>query len=204
MIISRRGKIARFPEEIRRQLNQRLRDGEPGTRLVEWLNSLPVTQSVLAAEFGGQPVTGPNLSAWKQGGYAVWLEQQEALEVAGPVAAELTELAQATGGPITDQMALWLAARYLVVAREREGSAESAEATWCRLRELLRDVSVLRRGDHDAQRLKLAHAKFSMAQKDSQSVAMESLLEAAKKYPEVMESFRSAFRLLKERTAGTA
>jgi len=36
---ARNGKIARIPLEIREQLNCRLADGEPGNRLVEWLNS---------------------------------------------------------------------------------------------------------------------------------------------------------------------
>ena len=42
------GKIARLPQEIRDELNRRLRDGERGRRLVDWLNSLPETQRMLA------------------------------------------------------------------------------------------------------------------------------------------------------------
>ena len=34
--MTRNGKIARLPRDIRNQLNQRIADGEPGVRLVEW------------------------------------------------------------------------------------------------------------------------------------------------------------------------
>ncbi len=47
----RTGKIARLPREIRDQLNQRLLDGQPGRRLVTWLNSLPEVKQVLATDF---------------------------------------------------------------------------------------------------------------------------------------------------------
>jgi hypothetical protein len=48
--MTRTGKIARLPREIRDQLNRRLSDGEPGSQLVIWLNSLPESQAVLARE----------------------------------------------------------------------------------------------------------------------------------------------------------
>ncbi|MGA2177552.1 MAG: hypothetical protein ABSH38_21465 [Verrucomicrobiota bacterium] len=66
--MTRNGRIARLPLAIRQQLNQRLQDGEIGARLLEWLNSLPEVQAVLAAHFNGQPSNDPNLTDWKQGG----------------------------------------------------------------------------------------------------------------------------------------
>ena len=45
-----RGKIARLPVELREELNRRIRNGEPGTGLIEWLNGLPEMQAVLALE----------------------------------------------------------------------------------------------------------------------------------------------------------
>src|ERR1035438_7957478 len=52
--MTRVGKIARLPREIREQLNHRLQDGEIGKRLVDWLNSLPEVKAVLAGEFNGR------------------------------------------------------------------------------------------------------------------------------------------------------
>ena len=67
---TRNGKIARLPPslqgkvlvagkergelEIREQLNARLDDGEPGNRLVEWLNSNPDVMKVMAEQFEGR------------------------------------------------------------------------------------------------------------------------------------------------------
>ena len=74
----RTGKIARLPHEVREQLNHRLSNGQTGRRLLAWLNGLPEVRAVLVAEFGGQPVNAPNLTAWRQGGYREWLMEREA------------------------------------------------------------------------------------------------------------------------------
>jgi hypothetical protein len=76
-IQTRNGKIARLPQVIREQLNRRLDDGEPGEGLLEWLNTLPAVQAVLAAEFGGSRINAQNLSNWRKGGYQHWQKQQE-------------------------------------------------------------------------------------------------------------------------------
>src|SRR5829696_6530088 len=73
MTATRKGKIARLPKNIRDELNRRLSDGELGTALVGWLNSLPEVQRIVANEFSGRPVRTQNLSEWKQGGYEEWL-----------------------------------------------------------------------------------------------------------------------------------
>ena len=70
--MTRTGKIARLPLEIREQLNRRLQDGEIGKELVVWLNSLPGARAVLKKAFGGRPINKENLSGWKQGGYVDW------------------------------------------------------------------------------------------------------------------------------------
>ncbi len=66
--MTRIGKIARLPHELREELNRRLQDGEPGAELVGWLNELPEVQTVLAEHFAGRPITEQNLSEWKTGG----------------------------------------------------------------------------------------------------------------------------------------
>ena len=151
--MTRTGKIARMPRAIRGQLNERLHDGEPGQRLLEWLNALPEVQAVLAAEFDGRPVNAQNLSDWRQGGYRDWVTQQEALELAQRLGEDTAELNAEGQPPLTDTLALWLAARYAVATR-RVTEAEGAEG-WRLLRELCADVVELRRGDHSAERLRL-------------------------------------------------
>jgi hypothetical protein len=157
---TRTGKIARLPRQIREELNRRLQDGEPGTQLVEWLNSLPQVQRVMAADFEGEPVSEPNLSRWRQGGYQDWLEQQEALEMVERVAEDGKELAQAAKGQFSDQMAVWLLARHLAVFKRLKAEEGGEEGTWKRLREFCDDLVRLRRGDQQSRRLALAEERW--------------------------------------------
>src|SRR5580692_4634110 len=74
-----RGKIARLPDDIREQLNQRLLDGQPASTILPWLNGLGPVKTVLAAQFAGEPVTAQNLSNWRIGGYQHWFRDQKEL-----------------------------------------------------------------------------------------------------------------------------
>src|SRR5579871_4636634 len=76
--MTRRGKIARLPQAIREELNQRLENGEQGGRLLEWLNGLPEVKKVLEVDFEGQPISDANLSAWRNGGFVDWQALQRA------------------------------------------------------------------------------------------------------------------------------
>jgi hypothetical protein len=70
------GKIARLPDDIREQLNQRLFDGQGGTEVLAWLNELPSVKEILAAQFAGVPVNHENLSNWRHSGYERWFRYQ--------------------------------------------------------------------------------------------------------------------------------
>ena len=157
---TRTGKIARLPRKIREQLNRRLENGEPGNRLVEWLNSLPEVQKVVAADFDGEPVSEPNLSRWRQGGYQDWLEQQESLEAAQQMAEDGPELTKAAKGRLSDHTAVWLLARELAAVRRLKADA-GQEAGWKRLREFCADLVRLRRGDQQSRRLALAEERWA-------------------------------------------
>jgi hypothetical protein len=74
-----RGKIARLPDDIREQLNQRLLDGQSASTILPWLNSLAPVKDVLATQFAGEPVTAQNLSNWRIGGFQHWLRDQREL-----------------------------------------------------------------------------------------------------------------------------
>ena len=79
---ARKGKIARLPHTIRHEINARLRDGNVGTEILDWLNSQPEVQAILAEQFGGEPIKPQNLTDWRQGGYQDWLAQQDKYEEA--------------------------------------------------------------------------------------------------------------------------
>jgi hypothetical protein len=186
MNITRNGKIARLPKAIRDELNRRLSDGEPGNQLVSWLNSLPEVQKVAAAEFGGRAVREQNLSEWKQGGYADWLRQQETLELVRSLSADGEELLAATSEPLTEKLAICIAARYALATRKLAGPGANPELEWHRLRELCSDVVALRRGDHSAARLKIEQERLERDREKTEEDLVEHFQRWAKN-PKVRE-----------------
>ena len=75
--MSRIGKIARLPQKIRDQINEKLHEGVHGVTILLWLNELPVVQAIMAECFGGQAIGPQNLTNWNQGGYLDWVAKKE-------------------------------------------------------------------------------------------------------------------------------
>ena len=112
--MKRTGKIARLPHQLRDQLNQRLHNGEPGVDLIQWLNSLPEVQALLAEHFNGVPISPQNLSEWNNGGFLDWLATQELLEAAREFAANTAQLPGADG-ELAGSLSHAIIARYAVL-----------------------------------------------------------------------------------------
>jgi hypothetical protein len=72
-----RGKVARLPVEARNLVNQGMRDGKAQVEIMAELEAM-----------GFAGVTRSNLSRWRKGGYARWLEAQESFERAHALSAE--------------------------------------------------------------------------------------------------------------------
>lgn len=198
--MTRNGKIARLPRDIRNQLNRRLQDGEPGNRLVEWLNGLPQVRQVLAGDFGGRDINEQNLSEWKQGGHQDWLARQETLACARELAGDAGELADATDGSLADHLAVVLSARYAALVSGWNGEMNEEFRRKARaLRTLCQDIAELRRGDHYSARLRLDLDRFAEASKDDEVRALEAVFEEVKDWPDVREAFQDAFALLRRR-----
>jgi len=174
-----RGKIARLPREIREQVNRRLADGEPGRNLAKWLNELPAVQAVLAAQFGGQPITETNLTNWRQGGYAQWQAHQEASATLEHSLAKARELEGGNAHSLADRLSLWVMSR-LLVANGAEGAEGAREKEWRRLRQLCRDVARLRRNDQGAGWLRLQQERLAGEQIDQEKKLEEEFLKWAK------------------------
>src|SRR5215468_3569864 len=64
MSAARKGKIAALSRNVRESLNRRMRRGEPGPDVLEWLNAEPVVVELLAQRFEGKPITRQNLWEW--------------------------------------------------------------------------------------------------------------------------------------------
>ena len=105
--MSRIGKIARLPQKIRDQINEKLHNGIHGVEILYWLNELPVVQAIMQEGFGGEPISPQNLSNWNQGGYLDWVAQKEIELHTRDIFASI-----ATAGSFASHMANTIMARY--------------------------------------------------------------------------------------------
>jgi hypothetical protein len=190
MNVTRKGKIARLPCEIRDQLNRRLQDGEQGKRLVSWLNALPQVRHVLAEDFGGKPIREQNLSEWRKGGFRDWLVEHAAVDLVKRVTADADELQPGATEPLTEKLAPWLAARYFVATKGL--SAKDGGVDWKLLRELCNDVVALRRGDQNAQWLRLERERLEHAWTRGRARSEAELWEWVRK-PENRDRIKQEF-----------
>lgn len=158
------GKIAHLPTAIREELNCRLHDGESGKALVQWLNSLPEVQAVLKSQFGGRPISEPNLSKWKAWGYRRCLARRDTLAELRHLTQNAADLDHIARGRLTDNLATVLAARYAAAIADWNGQITPEFRQRIRvLRSLCHGVADLRRGDHRRARLELDHERLEAA-----------------------------------------
>ena len=159
--MSRTGKIARLPRNIREQLNRRLQDGEPGPELVGWLNGLPEVSQMLAVRFGGRSINEVNLTEWRQGGFLEWERHEQACALVGNVAERAQDLEwEAEGAAIADRLAALLATELTLYAESVLRETADPKERWDRLQSMLREVSRLRREDHRAARVAIEKERW--------------------------------------------
>ena len=170
----RNGRIARLSRPLREELNRRLDEGESGRSLVAWLNGLPEVIAQADEAHGGKPLREQNLSEWRKGGYRDWQIRQESYEIAARLGEDAAAWADEERPPLTDSLAHWLAARYVLATREL--AETSGEEGWHRLRDACRDVVEIRRGDHSAQRLALERERLDLERRREEQRSDEELL----------------------------
>ena len=211
--MTRNGKIARLPRAIREQVNRKLDDGITGVEIVEWLNTLPEAQALMAAEFDGRPIREQNLSEWKAGGYRDWQMRQEALEMVRSLAEEAGELKKAAKEePLTEALALWVASRYAVAAKKLAAEGMDGEAHWKLLRAFCSDIVALRQGDHSAENLKLERKRLKLAEKEYETklenkidLGLKTLAKEIRTKPNVLQAFEQFCEVyIRERSAKAA
>jgi hypothetical protein len=195
-------KITRLPREIREQLNRRLRDGEPGVRLLDWLNSLPEVRTAQSPECGGNLVSEQDLTGWQASGYCNWLSQQAVLEQVRQMSADVAELEQAGEGALTNKLAQFLSAQYVVAAKDAVQKAAGGAVDLKTLQMLCGDLVALRRGDQNAEWLRIEREKLDEARKSAQQKSLEYVLDICKKWPDVMDLFRTAYAQFEKREKG--
>ncbi len=179
--MTRTGKIARLPHAVREELNRRLRDGEPGGPLLEWLNAHEEVGEVLQNHFDGQPINKQNLSDWRLGGHRDWLRHQETRDLMRHLSEQGDELLEETRGEaVSDRLAAVLATEVVRTAQTVLDEVTDPPERWRRIRELLRELAELRKDDHRAARLRLARDEAIREEEEREQQAHDAEIKRLK------------------------
>ena len=158
--MSRIGKIARLPHDIREQLNRRLLDGQSGTEILQWVNELPQCRQILAQKFGGRPIDDGNLHEWRHGGYEEWLWHEDRRDRLGSSFEHIAKLdAVGDGSQVAERLGALVAAELATALNMLEGISDMNDR-WFRLREISRELTRFRRENCNNQRLRLAEQRL--------------------------------------------
>ena len=174
---TRNGKISRLPLEIREQLNTRLADGEPGIRLVAWLNANPGVMKVLRDQFDGRPMTENNLSEWRAGGYEEWLLLRSFLDEARVLSENAGQVAVA--GVTSEHLHLVLIAHHAHLLQNLETMPEAAFTKKVdALKKLTASIMNMRRAETQEARVQLQRERLEL-QREKQSLKSASSSKTA-------------------------
>jgi hypothetical protein len=161
--MSRNGKIAHLPANIRAELNRRLDDGHEATVLADWLNSLPEVQAILRSRFDGIPISKMNICRWREGGFVDWQRntaQRESIHQLAEEAADLT--AELSGESLARSLATVLAAELVLATRSIINDAANPEDRFKRLLAVLPVITRLSGDDHHATRVAIARERADL------------------------------------------
>ena len=161
-----KSKIARLPKNVRHQLSLRIEDNHPGVEIVQWLNSLPDVQKIIADQFNGSAISEQNLSDWKSSGHLDWLRHEAALESARQfieTSDDLDLAAQQSKSNLLDRFAAILAVEMMRAGLALLQKETDLEKKWKLACQLNRELSRLRRDNDRAQRTALDQANPNQA-----------------------------------------
>jgi hypothetical protein len=170
---TRNGKIAHLPFQIREELNIRLANGEPGNKLVEWLNTHPAVIEVMNNCFGGRPVSEQNLSEWRNGGYEQWAMLNACL-------GETTGLSESAGliaenGIDTRNLLLVITAHYAgMIQRWNITPVEDLDRMMSVFKSLTNAVLAVRRSEQRDARLEIDRERLEILREKRASKSASS------------------------------
>lgn len=199
---TRRGKIARLPQSLRVELNLRLLNGEPASKLLPWLNAQPACAAVVGEQFDGEPVTDSNLSNWRAGGFEDWRKKRERVEGTKELARYAGQLAHAGGGTISEGAAAIAAGKVMELlelvagadlsAGEVKGGEDDGEVSPLfsvkSLTDLTNAVGSLRHGDQQNVKLKLIEEKLRQTSKTLEIAEAKFRRETAELFEKYYDS----------------
>ena len=158
--MSRIGKIARLPHDIREQLNRRLLDGQSGPDILQWVNELPQCRQMLAQKFGSRPIDENNLYEWRHGGYEEWLWNEDRRDRLASTFEHIAKLdAVGDGSEVAERLGAIVAAELIRAINFLDGISDMNDR-WDRLQRICRELSRFRRENYNQQRLHLAEQRL--------------------------------------------
>ena len=206
--MQRKGKIARLPLALRTELNLRLAQNVDGAKLLEWLNAIPGVPAFLACDFAGEPISKQNLYEWRQGGFLEWQTQQEMFAEARELAADAGPLAATPNHDLTEHLAAVIAGKFARLLAGWDGTEDPAfDAKLRVLTKFNQNLTLLRRMNHSATRLRMEQAPF---EREEQRLAAAAAYEAERSkerqqvFEQMMARKRAADQLAAETSAAAA
>jgi hypothetical protein len=119
MTIARKGKVARLPVAIRNKLNEKLLDNVAGPSILSWVNREMGFK-------GPAAITAQNLSEWRAGGFADWLENQDKVDRVKQLSELAFRLAQTGGNTITESAAAIAGGQVLSILEDFDVETQKA------------------------------------------------------------------------------
>src|SRR5438045_486529 len=153
-------KISSFPRPIREELDRRLDRAEKTKPLLQWLNSLPEIQTVLKADFEGEPVKKQNLTGWRKSGFQNWQFRQAALDFTQDALPD--ELDPSELEKMSAKLIRCLQIRYAAVAGSLPPPDGDPDTELRRLSDLSNNLTAMRRGDLSAERLSIEQQRLAL------------------------------------------
>lgn len=186
--MARSGKIARLPDEIRDQLNERLLDGQAGSQILPWLNGLTEVKDRMVELFGGAEVNDANLSNWRSGGYQDWLDQKRESDEVKDLSSYLVKIAEdgkdifagassVAAGKLYKIISQFDVETVKVLLAEKPGSLNAFLSSLANLQST--DLAK-ERLEHDRKKLEQAERQHELDIKKFETLAVGKFMEFAK------------------------
>lgn len=165
--MSRTGKIARLPHDLREAVNLRLLDNQSSAMLLPWLNVQAAAVALWEHEFEGAPANAENLSQWRHGGFKEWKERRERVENLKTLSSFAHQLTR-SGGDIADGAAAVISGQILEALEQAGnlvatgGSDDAEKDPNAGLVAMARAVSTLQSGALAKRKLDLAETQATV------------------------------------------
>jgi len=160
------GRISRLPDWVREIINSCLKSGSVGAELLVSLNSEPLFQTFLADGNGPAPLTQADIAEWREHGLPEWLGHQETVAACRAMDDEVAAVSPPGTKPLTERIAAWVAVQYAAQGHRLRDSSADPETAWRRLREYCNDIALLRRGDQNAEWLRIECRRLELQEQD--------------------------------------